>query len=76
MECARPGLLRNQIPFLGGKWSLSWHLVGWGWGTSLENRECLNSMEAYCPSYNGHLRAGDVVASLGLQMVSKLQRLN
>lgn len=71
VECAQPGLLRNQIPFLGGKWSLSWHLVGWGWGTSLETRGRLNSMEAYCPSYSGHLRAGDVVASLGLQMVSK-----
>lgn len=36
---------------------------GVGVGTSLGNGGHLNSIEAYCPSYSGHLRAGDVVAS-------------
>lgn len=31
------GLPGNQIPFLGGKWSLNWHPLGWGVGKSLGN---------------------------------------
>lgn len=30
LEGSPLGLLRNQIPSLGGKWSRSWHLVGCG----------------------------------------------
>lgn len=32
MEGSPLGFRGNQIPFLGGKWSPSWHLAGWGWG--------------------------------------------
>lgn len=39
---------------------MSWHLVGWGWGLPWRIEDM---REAYCPSYSGHLRAGDVMAS-------------
>lgn len=48
--------------FLGWEMELELAPVAWGWGLPWRIED-VTTEEAYCPSYSGHSRAGDVVAS-------------